>query len=289
MRAFENTDPPPRQQRAATPKLLRAMHAMSGGDCLLTRDTALTITTEIAIVAYFVAMRSCEITSTPDPGRTKVIRLRGVVFRDVNHNELEHNCPELMLSAERVTLTFENQKNGLKMDKRTHQRTKDPVLCPVKNLVSLVTRILRLIPDAGENAQINVTRMSTKTTHITSELLRTHMRTTCTLMGGKKVFGFDAEDIGTKSLRSGAAMSLFLMNHPVHKIMILGRWSSDAFLVYIRPQVLEWTNNMSSDMIANNSFLDATDSRRTTREDPRTREPLFKANREFIPIRLTVH
>ncbi|KAI2512067.1 hypothetical protein MHU86_2355 [Fragilaria crotonensis] len=289
MRAFENTDPPPRQQRAATPKLLRAMHTMSGGDCPLTHDTALTITTEIAIVAYFFAMRSCEITSTPSPGRTRVIQLRGVVFRDADHNELEHNSPELKLSAERVTLTFEDQKNGQKMDRRTHQRTGDPVLCPVKNLASLVARILRLVPDARSETQINATRLSTKNTHITSDLLRSHMRTTCTLLGGAKVFGFEAKDIGTKSLRSGAAMSLFLMNHPVHKIMILGRWSSDAFLVYIRPQVLEWTNNMSRDMIANNSFLDVTDSRRTAQDDPRTRESPFRTNKDFIPIRLKVH
>ena len=40
-----------------------------------------------------------------------------------------------------------------------------------------------------------------------------------------------ASDIGTRSIRSGAAMGLFLMNHPVAKIMILGCWSSDACLV----------------------------------------------------------
>jgi hypothetical protein len=84
-------------------------------------------------------------------------------------------------------------------------------------------------------------------------------------------------------------MSLFLMNHPVHKIMILGRWSSDAFLVYIRPQVLEWTNNMSRDMINNETFLDATDSRRTKPEDPRTRETPLQANRSFVPNQLQIH
>ncbi len=39
--------------------------------------------------------------------------------------------------------------------------------------------------------------------------------------------------------------------------MIFGRWSSDAFLVYIRPQVMEWTNNMSRDMIRHDTFADA--------------------------------
>ena len=66
-------------------------------------------------------------------------------------------------------------------------------------------------------------------------------------------------------------MGLFLMNHPVAKIMILGRWSSDAFLDYIRPQVLEWTNQLSTDMIRNDSFFDAADSRKASPSDPRTR------------------
>ncbi len=51
-------------------------------------------------------------------------------------------------------------------------------------------------------------------------------------------------------------MSLFLMNHSSDKIMILGRWKSKSFMDYIRPQVLEWTNNMSTDMTRFDSFLD---------------------------------
>ena len=35
------------------------------------------------------------------------------------------------------------------------------------------------------------------------------------------------------------------MNHPVAKIMILGKWYSEAFLDYIHPQVLEWKNQLS--------------------------------------------
>jgi hypothetical protein len=76
------------------------------------------------------------------------------------------------------------------------------------------------------------------------------------MFGGKSTFGFHPHEIGNRSIRSGAAMALFLKDHSTAKIMILGRWSSDAFLVYIRPQVLEWTNNMSRDMISFDSFLD---------------------------------
>jgi hypothetical protein len=37
--------------------------------------------------------------------------------------------------------------------------------------------------------------------------------------------------------------------------LLLGCWLSKAFLAYIRPQVLEWTNNMSMDMTQADSFL----------------------------------
>jgi hypothetical protein len=130
-----------------------------------------------------------------------------------------------------------------------------------------------------------------RTRGIKSAQLREFMRSTCSLMGRKATFGFDAQDIGTKSLRSGAAMSLFLSNHSVHKIMLLGRWSSDAFLVYIRPQVLEWTDNMSDDMIQHDNYWDATDSRRASSDDPRTRQKgKFNAGKQMRnPIRLQIH
>jgi hypothetical protein len=52
-------------------------------------------------------------------------------------------------------------------------------------------------------------------------------------------------------------MGLFLANHSTERIMLMGQWSSQAFLVCIRPQVIEWTNNMSSHMIRLDSFTDA--------------------------------
>jgi hypothetical protein len=54
-------------------------------------------------------------------------------------------------------------------------------------------------------------------------------------------------------------MGLFLANHSTERIMLMGRWLSQAFLVYIRPQVIEWTNNMSRDMIRHDSFADASE------------------------------
>jgi hypothetical protein len=49
------------------------------------------------------------------------------------------------------------------------------------------------------------------------------------------------------------------MNNSSDRIMLLGRWLSKALVVYNRPQVLEWTNNMSMNMTQADSFLDVGD------------------------------
>ena len=58
LRAFENADPPKRQQRAITPKLLRSMFTRAGGTDPLTKDTMFSILSDLAIMAYFFVMRS---------------------------------------------------------------------------------------------------------------------------------------------------------------------------------------------------------------------------------------
>jgi hypothetical protein len=230
------------------------------------------ITAELAIMGYFYAMRSCEFTRTARPGRTRVITFNGLQFRDKFNNTIPHDSPSLH-RAFRVTVTFADQKNGQKHDKRTHQRTRDPVLCPVARLVSLVRRIRRTIPTFDGLTPICAYRSPKgDTLNITATYLRKTLRTVCNIGGGEPTFGFTASEIGTRSIRSGAAMSLFLANHSVAKIMILGQWSSDAFLIYLRPQVLEWTNNMSGDMLSNESFFDATDAHKALSSDPRIRQ-----------------
>ena len=51
-------------------------------------------------------------------------------------------------------------------------------------------------------------------------------------------------------------MALFMKHTDTERIKILGRWSSDAFLVYIRPQILEWTNLMASQMAETTASTD---------------------------------
>jgi hypothetical protein len=42
---------------------------------------------------------------------------------------------------------------------------------------------------------------------------------------------------------------------PVYMIILIGRWSSNAFLLYIHKQVQEFSRNISTNMMQNESFF----------------------------------
>jgi hypothetical protein len=269
LKAYDNVDPPTNRQKAITPKLLRCMHASTGVDTPELRDTLPAATADLTIGAFFFAKRSCEFSTTKRPGRTKIVTLQYVLFRDRSKQIVPRHVPDLLACAEYVTITFVSQKSGKKMDLRTQRRTGDPILCPVLRYGSVVRRILRQNPLAPKDTQLNTIRIGTQTGTITNDYVRDLLRTTCSSFGGKETFGYAASEIGNKSIRSGAAMSLFLSNTATARIMLLGRWASDAFLAYIRPQVLEWTSNLSKSMIKIDSFLDPSSHDVAANTDPR--------------------
>jgi hypothetical protein len=67
--------------------------------------------------------------------------------------------------------------------------------------------------------------------------------------------GFGPDNIGTHSICAGSAMAMYLDGVPVFTIMFMGRrWSSNAFLKYIRRQVEQFSHNVASRMIKNQQF-----------------------------------
>ena len=71
---------------------------------------------------------------------------------------------------------------------------------------------------------------------------------------GKTKLGIHRSEIGSHLIRSGAAMAMYLAGVPIFSIMLIGRWSSLAFLQYIRKQVQEFSFGISSKMIEVQSF-----------------------------------
>ncbi|KAL7461377.1 hypothetical protein ACHAXS_001797 [Conticribra weissflogii] len=59
---------------------------------------------------------------------------------------------------------------------------------------------------------------------------------------GKDCLGFQTDNIRMHSLRSRAVMSMYLGKCPIHTIMMIGRWSSNTFLLYIQKKTEQFSH-----------------------------------------------
>jgi hypothetical protein len=260
IRGYTNLDPSKRQQKAIPLKLLQKMTQRQS------KVPGLIAYHELTILAYFFAMRSCEYLKTPGERRTNPLRLRNLVFRTKN-KVVPHDDPNLHL-ADTISITFEYQKRDLRDDSVTQSKSGDAHLCPVRAAAAVVKRLrsfgakpdAHIFTYADENGNVR---------ELTAKAALMHLRDFIGTVNDN--YGLNKEDIGLHSIRASAAMGMYLNGIPVYTIMLLGRWSSDAFLLYIRKQVTEFSNNVSRKMIKNPVYHHVPDA---DREDPRTHNPM---------------
>ena len=60
--------------------------------------------------------------------------------------------------------------------------------------------------------------------------------------------------MGTHSVCASLAMMMLLAKERTYTIILIGLWSSDAFLSYIDKQIKELTKGVSSKMLTNRNF-----------------------------------
>jgi hypothetical protein len=125
-------------------------------------------------------------------------------------------------------------------------------LCPVKIWASIIRRILSY-KRANKNSPVSLLKHKSKIINITGEMIDDLCRDGVVTIGETKL-GIRRSEIGTRSIRSGAAMAMYLAGVPVFLIMLIGRWSSTAFLKYIRKQVQEFSQGISSKVIEVQTF-----------------------------------
>jgi hypothetical protein len=105
--------------QAITPKFLRTFCTFLSTVTSKSGDAStLAHVADLVLGAFFFAMRSCEYTKLVSIGRTKRVRLGCFVFRTASRRVLLHSDPKRLHHAECVTIVFEDQKNGKKMDAR---------------------------------------------------------------------------------------------------------------------------------------------------------------------------
>ncbi len=252
-----------------TGSILRQFHRSS----ISPMDLALC---ELFIGAFFFAMRSCEYLKVSGERKTNLLTLQNIRFF-IGNCEIAHNSPHLHLS-DSVSITFEHQKRDIKNDIITHHNTDDKLLCPVKIWCKIVRRLISYPTSSPETTVNTYLHREKSKTLFTGNVLLRRLRLAATTIGPNEL-GFTAKQIGLHSARSGAAMAMYLAGVPVFTIMLLGRWSSDAFLRYIRKQVKEFSTGISQKMIIHEHFFTVPSA---SKDDPRTRHhPLNHASRQI--------
>ena len=153
-----------------------------------------------------------------------------------------------MKSADIIIITFEFQKNDWRYHSVHLWRTDDPLLCPVKAGAKIVKEIWSY-PECTEEFKINTLLTEDGTiTNINSAQVLPHLRSIVDLIGETSL-GFKSKDIGLHSIRSGGAMAMFLSGISTIIIQRIGRWSSEAFLEYIREQVESFSFGVTKKML----------------------------------------
>jgi hypothetical protein len=271
--SLQSSGPNEKRQKAVPLSVIHKVSQLYSGS----KDPLSSACSQLIVGAFFFAMRSCEYSKTTSPNEsttTKLLTLRNIRFFSKS-KLITHDHPNLA-SADIVSITFEAQKNKTKFQTISLHRSSSK-LCPVQTWATIVKRI-RSHPSANDFTNINAYQSSKgRLLHISSSQIRQKLRIAASLLGSKTL-GFEVNEIGCHSLRSGSAMAMYLAHIPVTTIQLIGRWKSDAFLRYIREQVDCFTSNVASAMARAPSFYTIPDPGKekltTPKKNPSHQHPL---------------
>jgi hypothetical protein len=84
---------------------------------------------------------------------------------------------------------------------------------------------------------------------VTSDHMITALRDTVVGIGEIRL-GIKKEDVGMHLIRLGTAMGMYLGECSVFMIMLIGRWSTNTLLHYIRKQVMEFSQKVAKRMLS---------------------------------------
>ncbi len=144
---------------------------------------------------------------------------------------LLHSHPDLEF-LDCVSLTFERQNRQDKNDTVTHEATGNLVLCPIRFAAGLV-RCMGSYLGTSSNTNVSAYMSNGSVNHVMSLQVINALCNTVSAIREARL-GIAKHEIGTHSIRLGAAMAMYLGECLVYTIMLISRWSSNVFLWYIR-------------------------------------------------------
>ena len=245
-RAYTKSDPPPHRVKPVPVQVLRHISTIA----IASNDPMLIATADMITLAFFFLLRPGEYTDSRSD--SKPFHLADVqLFSGPNQRfNLATASAEQIRSANFASLTFTDQKNGVRGEVIGLGRSGNPHLCPVQ---SIVRRVLHL---RQHNAPPNTPLARVFTTRwekITPALISDTLRNAVTFLS-PAALGFLPTDVSARCLRAAGANALLCAKVDSDTIRLLGRWRSDEMLRYLHLQAAPIMRNFARDMLSGGQF-----------------------------------
>ena len=205
------------------------------------------------ILGFFFLLRPREyLGRPPSDGTSPQFRIQDIQLWIGSRALDTFQCPEAdLLSATFVTLTFTEQKNGVRNETIGHGRSGHPHLCPV---LTLASRLLALRNSgATSTTTINAVRPHPLAPfrYVLASDLTLRIRAALTLHPDP---AYTAADVSIRSARAGGAMALLCAGIDGDRIRMIGRWRSDEMYRYLHVQAQPVMNGLSAAMLRGGAF-----------------------------------
>lgn len=230
--SFKNEDPAVFKRAALSSKMLKHLRKKQGGEL----EQAIG---ELVNGGVFFAMRSCEYSFTSDPSpKTKIITLGDIRFLREGR-EITTNLEE----ADTVVITFRSQKNGVKDEEQARISNKNTKWSAVKCWAKVVNRI-RSYKGTNDSTPISTVKVHGKFHQVTADDVNRVIKQTARETDAK----LSLAKYSSHSVRVTFATLLFLKGEQLDVVKFLGRWRSDAILLYIRNTIRMMTTEAEMDI-----------------------------------------
>ena len=204
---------------------------------------------DMILLAFFFLLRPGEYTDSQSD--TTPFKLEDVqVFIGRRRLDLG-TCPDADLaSATFVSLTFTDQKNGVRGEVIGLSTSGNPAVCPVH----AVCRRIQHLRTHGALPSTPLARVFTSGawTKITPTHITTTLRAAVSFLGPE--LGFLPSDVSARCLRAAGATVLLNAKVDGDIIKLLGRWHSDAMLRYLHLQAAPIMKDYARLMLTGGSF-----------------------------------
>jgi len=191
---------------------------------------------------------------------TVQFKLEDITFFDRNERGqlrcLPRDAPfATLLQAEGATLKLDNQKNGWKGVCVYQQHNGDACRCPVRALARRVIHLRTNRASASGKEYLSAYWTKGKRCDATADDISRHLKLAVGILNYPTRKGIPIDRVDTHSLRGGGTNALALSGYSDTQIQKMGRWRGATFKEYIREELANYSDGMSTAMSTKFNFM----------------------------------